>query len=121
MSIHNKVKKGLLNNYHRVDDLIKLTNITFTHEDKINVDMLYKIEMLYLNTLASMYLDLYHQEYNALEIKQKLLMSVANKKIEIYNNKTREGDCKEDDYVKICDMTKHQVDCVKSYIKAIAV
>ena len=120
MSIHNKVKKELITNYHLVDDLIELTKNNFTQEDRISVDTLYKTELLFLNTLASIYLDLYNQEYNAIQNKQKLLMLVANRKINIYNTKTHGGDCNEDEYVMMCDSTKHQVDCVKSYIQAVA-
>lgn len=119
MSIHAKVKKELITNYHLVDDLIELTKNNFTQQDRINVDTLYKTELLFLNTLASIYLDLYLQEYNGIEIKQKFLMMVANKKINIYKTKTLDGYCNEDNYVKICDITKHQIDCVKSYIHAL--
>jgi len=120
MSIHNKVKLELFNNYNLVVDMIKIIKNNFTQEDRINVDMLYKTEMLFLNTLANIYLDLYFQKYNDIENKHKLLTMVAHRRIDIYNTKTTSGYCNEDEYVMMCDGTKHQLDCVKSYIKAVA-
>ena len=121
MSNQYQVKEQLLKNYYMVDDMIHLTNTTYSKEEKICVDTLYKTEIMFLNTLSSIYYDLYNEEYDDIENKQRLLMLCANRKINIYHTKTQEDECDEEIYKNVCDLTKHQVDCVKSDIKSIVV
>ena len=83
MSNQYQVKEQLLKNYYMVDDMIHLTNTTYSKEEKICVDTLYKTEIMFLNTLSSIYYDLYNEEYDDIENKQRLLMLCANRKINI--------------------------------------
>ncbi len=116
-----QVKNQLLENYNLVDDMLTLTILNYSKKEKISVDMLYKTEMMFLNTLSSIYTDLYDEDYDDIENKQRLLMLCANKKINIYHNKTKQEECDEEIYKNVCDLTKHQVEVCNSYIKSIVV